>query len=360
MAWLQQRHGNELPKSHPSPTRITGISPVKWEAAFQELAPLTQKLKQQVNNKLSFSFTDFCTFQALFAKILPCLELTLSIQLPFWQLLKRMVPMLFQSAGKKATSHLLWEGPHFYPSKPLRRWSGGSFQWGWSWEGAKQTLRRVAVAHETDSPPKKKQHRHCGCFCLAGCFFLFLFLEKEINSSFKEDFKKWAWQVWLNLFVFLFQPDGVYFFFGPGKLRKACRVLLGMGGGIIGSMIFGRPKLWEVSKGWTSDPSEHRFSVNLECQAGHFCICECTVMFVDTRMKYQKSSLYFKSKRNFDLNFTGCWYVFKFLHCPVMQTWMIPRHFPRQVAVKAELDYIKREDWPDHWGGDGFVWFPRG
>lgn len=37
-----------------------------------------------------------------------------------------------------------------------------------------------------------------------------------------------------------------------------------------------------------------------------------------------------------------------------MQTWMIPRHFPRQVAVKAELDYIKREDWPDHLGGRWF------
>lgn len=172
--------------------------------------------------------------------------------------------------------------PDFPPSKPLRRWSGGSFQWGGSWEGAKQkSLRRVAH-HETDFPPNKKNTNAAGVFVLR--------LETEISTNFKEDSKTWAWQVWLNLFVFLFQPDGVYFFFGPGKLKKACRVLLGMGGGIIGSMIFGRPKLWEVSKGWTSDPSEHRFSVNLECQAGHFCICECTVMFVDTRMKYQKSS----------------------------------------------------------------------
>ena len=77
-------------------------------------------------------------------------------------------------------------------------------------------------------------------------------------------------------------------------------------------------------------------------------------MFVDTRLKYQKSSWYFKWIWNFDLTFTGCWYFFYFLDCPVMQTWMDLRHFLRQVAVKAELDYIKREDWPDHLGGKWF------
>ena len=190
MAWLQQRHGNKLQKSHPSPTRITRIFTGQVRSCVLRTCSFDSKIKTASEQQGIIFLHWLLHFPSTFCKNLPLLGTYILHTAPFLATFEKNGSHAFPICWEK--SQLLWQDPHFYPSIPLRRWSGGSFQWGGSWEGAKQKSVRRVAHQETNSPQKKNNTDTAGVFVLRVVFCV-LFLEKEINTNFKEDSKTFGW-----------------------------------------------------------------------------------------------------------------------------------------------------------------------